>query len=745
MKAAVIQKASLALLLLLSLAVQSETVSYAHLGVAKQAIKSNNYRLAVEELDHAIANLTEADSIKTQVSIHMSYGLLMLETSRKKAGAVHYEKAYLLAKQINQEKWQIRSLMSLAQASSDNYDVAISWLELAESISTDEQLKAEILAARAIMASLNNRYKEAINYGETSFDLLKNKRSHRKMALAAINASAYGYFKTEQYNQALMQYNQIIPMAYDAQHWQSVHRAYCNRAEILIQMGEYSRAEDDLWLAILGLEQERAAIPWTNATRSQYLKQQISAYDNLILLYADADKPQKALEVVERYQANNFLNLIDKKALNQVYGIDNDLLLQLDNLIQQLNTIKSNNKNIKLQQQLDTQIKSLQATIEKAHPKYQQLARIEPIDLESVQFQLEADQAIISYWVSHHRILLWIIDAQKVVMRQIPIEKSQLTSEMEKWLKPIKYSVLADQIQLTNKTTEHLNHGQNLYKWLIASIAENIKDYGSLMIIPDAHLQNLPFESLVKACEDMNDYAQCDYLGLQKAISYNDSMTAWEQLSEREHDNIDSILAFAANENILLNLPASVLEIQQIQQLYPHGQYSSGKQATEQLFKSQLSNQKIIHLASHGILDNNIPMNSGLQFVDSQTDDGYLSGYEILNLDITADLTVLSACQSGDGQLIQGAGIVGLSQAFLQAGSNSVLVSRWKIADKPTAKFMQYFYTSYQENQSKSQALLMARRKLFETSRIYQLAFKKTSSYYAHPRYWAGFRLNGSD
>jgi CHAT domain-containing protein len=730
-------------LVLLSFVGLSETISQSHLSEAKHALKSHNYTLAVKQLNHAIENLTENDDTKTQASIHMSYGLLMLETSRKKSSARHYEKAYQLAKQMGSEKWQIKSLMSLAQANSEDYDVAISWLELADKISTDKQLKAEILAARAIIASLNSRYQDAISFGEHSFDLLKNNRLHKKMALAAINASAYGYFKTEQYSQALSQYNKIIPLAYDAQHWQSVHRAYCNRAEILIKIGQYSRAEDDLWLAIIGLEQERAAIPWTNATRSQYLNQQISAYDNLILLYADADKPERALEIVERYQANNFLNLIDNQALSQVYGIDNDLIKQLDNLIQQINALKNTDDKNKKKQLLDSQIKTLQATIQKTHPQYKQLAHIEPIDMESVQFQLDSDQVIISYWVSQHRILLWIIGADKIIMRQIPLEKSKLISKIENWLKPIKYNALADQIQLTNRSSEHLSHGKNLYQWLIASIDENIKDYEHLIIIPDTHLQNLPFESLVRDCDDMSDYAKCDYLGLQKAISYNDSMTSWIQLGEREYANNDSLLAFAANENKLLNLPGSSLEVLQIQKLYPQGQYNTGLQATEQLFKSQLSNQGIIHLASHGILDNIIPMNSGLQFVASATDDGFLSGYEILNLNLTAHLTILSACQSGDGQLVKGAGIVGLSQAFLHAGSNAVLVSRWKIADKPTAILMRYFYSAYKQNHSISQALLLARQKLFKTSRIQHLLFEKVNTRYSHPRYWAGFRLNG--
>ena len=71
-----------------------KTVSQGHLRVAKHALKSNNYVLAIEQLDQALEQLTDIDSIKTQVSIHMNYGLLMLNTSRKNTSAIHYKKAY---------------------------------------------------------------------------------------------------------------------------------------------------------------------------------------------------------------------------------------------------------------------------------------------------------------------------------------------------------------------------------------------------------------------------------------------------------------------------------------------------------------------------------------------------------------------------------------------------------------------------------------------------------------------------
>jgi len=155
--------------------------------------------------------------------------------------------------------------------------------------------------------------------------------------------------------------------------------------------------------------------------------------------------------------------------------------------------------------------------------------------------------------------------------------------------------------------------------------------------------------------------------------------------------------------------------------------------ATEMNMKNiKLGDFKIIHIATHGLLVNESWWRSGLILSKGResSQDGLLQVSEIYSLKLNADLVVLSACETAKGKLEKGEGIIGMSSAFLCAGAKSVLSSLWNINDKPTAKFMKYFYQYLTEGKTKAQALRLAKIKMI-------------NSKYKHPFYWAAFILIG--
>jgi CHAT domain-containing protein len=157
-----------------------------------------------------------------------------------------------------------------------------------------------------------------------------------------------------------------------------------------------------------------------------------------------------------------------------------------------------------------------------------------------------------------------------------------------------------------------------------------------------------------------------------------------------------------------------------------------GSDASENNFKKlPLGDYQIIHMACHGFLDNNNPMRSALLLSsDSGEDDGFLQMREIYRLRLNAELVVLSSCQTGKGVLEQGEGVVGLPRSFLLAGAKSVLSTLWTIDDRATALFMDSFYQSLSEGNSKVAALRNAKIKMMR-------------SRYGHPFYWSPFILSG--
>lgn len=177
----------------------------------------------------------------------------------------------------------------------------------------------------------------------------------------------------------------------------------------------------------------------------------------------------------------------------------------------------------------------------------------------------------------------------------------------------------------------------------------------------------------------------------------------------------------------LPSLPGSEKEAKAIASLL-NTQPLIGNQATENAVIQLIEKAQIIHLATHGLLDNFLGFQSSLALAPDGKDDGFLTAREILNLKLKAELVVLSACDTGRGR-INGDGVIGLSRSFIAAGAPSVIVSLWKVPDEPTAELMFSFYQNLQKTTDKAQAL--------------RQALLATLAKYPSPREWAAFTLIG--
>ncbi len=165
-----------------------------------------------------------------------------------------------------------------------------------------------------------------------------------------------------------------------------------------------------------------------------------------------------------------------------------------------------------------------------------------------------------------------------------------------------------------------------------------------------------------------------------------------------------------------------------------------GREATEKSFKAFASTYSIIHLATHGLIDNRQPLYSYLLLTKTEGDpdnEGRLEARQIMDMNLHADLAVLSACETANGRISPGEGVIGMSWAFFVAGTRSMLVSQWKVNSTSTSHLMIDFYkslnsTRFETNNRKARALEDATLGLMKNDR------------YHHPFYWAGFVLIGN-
>jgi CHAT domain-containing protein/Flp pilus assembly protein TadD len=265
---------------------------------------------------------------------------------------------------------------------------------------------------------------------------------------------------------------------------------------------------------------------------------------------------------------------------------------------------------------------------------------------------------------------------------------------------------------------------------------EDLKKAKSIIVIPDGILHNLPFEAL-----RVRDEAGSRYFVEDVAVSYCPSAAALAVLkNSRGRGNWKKgVLAIGAprydRKSSLPPLSFSKREVQDIAKSFGAlgVDVLTGDAANESAVKQwPLKDYRIIHFACHGFLNESSPFRSALALstADGSGDDGFLQMREIYGLNLSADLVVLSACQTAAGRLERSEGPMGLARPFFFAGARSVIASLWPINDKSTVTFMHDFYSDLVQGQPTVDALRNAKTKMLKSP-------------WTHPYYWASFLLQG--
>jgi CHAT domain-containing protein len=253
-----------------------------------------------------------------------------------------------------------------------------------------------------------------------------------------------------------------------------------------------------------------------------------------------------------------------------------------------------------------------------------------------------------------------------------------------------------------------------------------------LCIIPDDGLWEVPFQALQTST---GRYVVEDY-----AVRYAPSLSVLTALANQPQSQTPtSLLAFGnpATRNDssppFAPLPEAEKEVVAIGKLFGSAQIFTSVAATEGRFKTLAPQYNILHLATHGVLNNRQPLDSYLLLSNPDgNEDGKLTAREIMQTQLKSNLAVLSACETAQGHIRAGEGVVGLSWAFFMAGCRTLVVSQWQVHSGSTAELMVSFFAQRQRQSRNAQALREAALKLMQQPR------------YQHPYYWASFVTMGA-
>ena len=269
-----------------------------------------------------------------------------------------------------------------------------------------------------------------------------------------------------------------------------------------------------------------------------------------------------------------------------------------------------------------------------------------------------------------------------------------------------------------------------LSRLLLAPVADRLAGQ-RLLVVPDGALSYVPFAALPLPGSGTPLIVAHEIVELPSAST----LSALRRRSRRPAPpGVVAVVADPDYADDLPPLPFSGEEAAAIRKLAPSGLHfeALGSDASRQtVLSGVLAGYRIVHFATHGVIDSEHPALSGLALA-GRRQEAFLPAYEIRRLRLPADLVVVSACRTALGKEVRGEGLMGLTQSFFQAGTRRVMVSLWPVDDRATAELMERFYHH----------LLAEGRPPAAALRVAQISLRQTPPFQS-PSSWAGFVLQG--
>ncbi len=473
-------------------------------------------------------------------------------------------------------------------------------------------------------------------------------------------------------------------------------------------------------------------------------------YQEQALLFSEKSKVGLLLEeIVDQYLKSA---LVPDSLLEMEQKIQIDLVFYEQLLYKEKAKSKKDSLKIKVWEKKLVELRRGEGNFEKElrenYPKYYQLKHnFKRASAKDIQNALNFNQLFIEFFFGDEELYVFGIqsdssEGQANLMIHRVKDVELLQSEVEQL---ITYSQ-----DPNSSITDYANASYSLYQKLLKPFLTQIgNEIEELVIVPDGMLGYLPFEALIvkEPNDDLSRFniQNQSYLVKDFHVSYTYSGSLFfqyqntEKLALKPIQTNEALIAYAptfygdsngllvrsCSEN-LTSLDCAAIEVESIgEQL--KGETLIGDKATKQHFLEKAMNSPILHLATHACMDDEDSDFNRIYFANEE----YLTSLELYTLQLQTQLTVLSACNTGSGQLVKGEGIMSLARGFIAAGCPSLVTTLWGVNDCATKRLMSHFYQHLYNGENKAQAL--------RNAKLDFLKDEETTRQELHPFYWAGF------
>lgn len=679
------------------------------------------------------------------------------------------QKALEIRQSLGNQRGVANSLLSLGLVARTQreYGKAVEYytkaLQISEAIGSIE-LQAYILSYLAVVYNYQKEHTKAFETLDKSAALFKSLNSKTGFAEVLYNQAAT-HLAQKNPELALKIADQAYAIAAETGNLLFQWNAQELSGRALMSLGKTEGAQQQFEEAIKIVETMRSQTAGGERESERHFEGMVAPYYSMVKVLTAQNKNAEAFYYGERAKGRVLLDVLQqgrtdvKKAMTDVER-DKEQTFRID--MASLNTqISQAAQSTKAD---PTKLSDLKARLQSVRLEYDgfrnklyavhselkakrgdaQIIRVE----ETASLLPDSNTALLSYLVADDAAYLFVITKAP----------NKTSVELKTYSLPISREVLADQVtafrqQLSARDPEFRQAARQLLDLLLKPAQLQLQGKTNLVISPDASLWELPFQTLVTAANR--------YLIEEAAVSYAPSFTVLREMTKQRKapTNLNAkttLLAignpfisketterakFARRDEKLEALPEAEHEVKLLGEIYgaTESRIYTGTEAREDRIKAEANNYKILHFATHGILNDAAPMYSYLVLAQgAKNEDGLLEAWELMEADLHADLVVLSACETARGRIGAGEGVIGLSWALFVAGSPTTVVSHWKVDSAGTSQLMLTFHKSL--NRSSPNPKL--RLSTAEALRAAALDLLKSTDY-RHPFYWAGFSVVG--
>jgi CHAT domain-containing protein/tetratricopeptide (TPR) repeat protein len=748
-----------------------------------------DYKLSIDTYNQVLKSFQKIGNSSKIAQTFTDMGITYLTAKEYDKALKYYNQGLILWRRQGSTDGQILTLIGIIQAydSLKDYPKALAAANDALSVSQKKNhlsFETTVLGYKAMVYRGLGNYQQALSLDQEAISKAQKLGAPQVQANALYNLG--NTFKDlKQYEKAIDAYKQELALR------QKIGDRN-GQANTLYRIAVSERDRNNLEAARTQIE---AVIEIFENIRSKVTSQDLRTsyfasvqkyYEFYIDLLMQLHKQQPAkgyntlaLQASERARARSLLELLTEANADIRQGVAPKLLEAERSLQQQLDALEKRRLKLfssnytptqveNLEKDTETileQYRQLQTKIRATSPRYAALTQPQPLSVQQIQSSvLDDNTLLLEYSLGEERSYLWAVTKNSITSYELP-KRADIEAAVQQFRK-----VLVSPIPNAKPSAA----ANTLSQLILAPVAQQLGQK-RLVVVADGALQYVPFAALnTPRPQNSNNYQPLalnheiitlpsastvavlrqEITGRKTApktlaviadpiFSANDERVKGRTTSpQNSSQNLDlqQLDRSARDANISFErLPFTRQEAETILTLVPA---KDRKQAFDfaanrtAATNAELSQYRMVHFATHGILNSQNPELSGvvLSLFDEtgKPQNGFLRLHDIFNLKLPAELVVLSACETGLGEDIKGEGLIGLTRGFMYAGSPRVIVSLWSVDDQATSELMKKFYSLMLQDGLKPAAALRAA----------QIQMWRNPNYQS-PYFWAAFTLQG--